>query len=173
MQYTAADKQHALDEWQAHGTAEAARRTGITGRTLTRWAKAAGMMSEDLQQKTTEARAAGAQQVSEVWADYRSKEAAAAGATASRMRNAILEQVEGEPIMEDTDDGQVQVGTLINVRNLQSLSVAYGILIDKAELLSGHATERIESFAVTELDHSLRELTEQMEDTIRAAADNA
>lgn len=173
MRYTAADKQHALDEWQEHGTAEAARRTGITTRTLTRWANAAGMMSEDRREKTTDARAAGAQQVSEVWADYRSKEAAAAGATASRMRNAILEQVEGEPIMETIDGAEVQIGTLIDGRNLQSLSVAYGILIDKAELLSGHATERIESFAVSEVDRSLRELTEQMEDTIRAAANDA
>ena len=112
--------------------------------------------------------------MSEVWAEYRSKEAAASGATASRLRNAILEQVEGEPIMEDrtADDGtpiQVQVGVRISGRNLQSLAVSYGIMIDKAELLSGNATERIESFAVTEADLALRDLVVQMEDTIRTA----
>jgi len=171
MQYTDTAKAEALEQWQAHGTAEASRRTGITGRTLTRWAKDAGLMSQDRAQKTTEARAEAAARVSEVWADYRSKEAAAAGATASRLRNAILEQVDGEPIMEDTDDGQVQVGTLINGRNLQSLAVAYGILVDKAELLSGNATERIETWATSEVDTSLRELVTEMEDSIRANGD--
>ncbi len=171
MQYTDDDKTQALELWETLGTAETSRRTGITGRTLTRWAKADGRMTEDRQQKTTEARAAGAQQVSEVWAEYRSKEAAASGATASRMRNAILEQVDGTPIMEKIGDDEVQVGTKIDGRNLQSLAVAYGILIDKAELLSGNATERIESFAVTEADIALRELVVQMEDTIRTAAE--
>jgi len=73
--------------------------------------------------------------------------------------------------MEDTDDGQVQVGTLINGRNLQSLAVAYGILVDKAELLSGNATERIETWATSEVDTSLRELVTEMEDSIRANGD--
>jgi len=171
MQYTDTDKQQALELWEALGTAEASRRTSITPRTLTRWAKAAGLMTQDRQQKTTEARAAAAQQVSEVWADYRSKEAAASGATASRLRNAILEQVDGEPIMETIDGDEVRIGTQVNGRNLQSLAVAYGILVDKAELLSGHATERIESFAVTEADVALRDLVGQMEDTIRDAAE--
>ena len=170
MPYTTTDKQQALELWQTAGTAETARRTGINGRTLTRWAKAAGLMTEDRQQKTTELRAAAAEKVSEVWADYRSKEAAASGATASRMRNAILEQVEGEPIMETVNGDQVQVGVRVDGRNLQSLAVAYGILVDKAELLSGNATARIDTWATSEVDTALKDLVVEMEDTIRTAA---
>ncbi len=167
MQYTADAKAEALRLWEQHGTAETARRTDINPRTIIRWANAAGMVSQDSTQKMVKARTEAAARVSEVWADYRSKEAAAAGAVASRMRNAILDQVGGEPVMENLGDDTVQVGTLINGRNLQSLAVAYGILIDKAELLSGNATERIETWAADETDRSLRELVSEMEDVVR------
>ena len=167
MQYTADQKAEALQLWTEHGSAETVRRTGITRRTLTRWANAAGLMSQDSTEKMTAARNAAATRVAEVWGDYREKEAAAAGATASRLRTALLEQVEGEPILERIGDDEVQVGTLVNGRNLQSLAVAYGILVDKAELLSGHATERIETWGMDETDRSLRELVGEMEDSIR------
>ncbi len=167
MQYTADQKAEALRLWSEHGTAETARRTDINSRTIIRWASAAGMVSQDSTQKMTAARNEAAARVSEVWADYREKEAAAAGATASRLRTALLEQVEGEPILERIGDDEVQVGTLVNGRNLQSLAVAYGILVDKAELLSGHATERIETWGMDETDRSLRELVSEMEDSIR------
>jgi len=55
----------------------------------------------------------------------------------------------------------------VNGRNLQSLAVSYGIMIDKAELLSGNATERVETWARGELDHNLKELVEEFEEVAR------
>lgn len=50
----------------------------------------------------------------------------------------------------------------------KTLAVVYGIMIDKAELLSGNATERIETWAQTEVDRELHQLVAEMEETIRA-----
>lgn len=129
------------------GTAEAARRVGVTARTINRWQPP----SADRSEKTAEARAGGAQRIATQWADYRSKEAAAAGATANRLRREIVARLEA---------GQ-------SGNDLRSLAIAYGILVDKAELLSDRATQRIEMWAESELDRELRSLISQVEDRVR------
>ena len=148
--YTEEDRANAVAVWKEHGTAEAERRTGITGRTITRWAKAAGEMSQDMTQKTSTARAHAAEKVALQWGDYRSGEAAQAGAAAAHIRRQVIEA---------SDEG--------NHLLLRARSISYGILIDKAELLSGNATERIEGWAESELDRDLKSLVNEMEEVIR------
>jgi len=60
----------------------------------------------------------------------------------------------------------------VDGRNLQSLAISYGIMIDKAELLSGNATERVETWARGELDHNLKELVEEFEEVARNGGNN-
>lgn len=148
--YTDTQRTEAVTLYQQAGGSEASRQLGIPRRTILDWAKASGVVAQADQEKTTEARAVAAERVTTAWADYRSREATAAGATASRARQSLLRLI-------DADEG----------RAAQSMAVTYGILIDKAELLSGNATERIETWASSELDRSLRELVDEMEEVIR------
>ncbi len=53
--YTDTQKAEAVDLYVEVGTAEAAKRTGITGRSITRWAKASGV-SQDKAEQTEDAR---------------------------------------------------------------------------------------------------------------------
>ncbi len=53
--YTDTQKREAVNLYLKHGTAEAARRTGITGRSIVRWAKATGV-SQDKAEQTEAAR---------------------------------------------------------------------------------------------------------------------
>jgi hypothetical protein len=122
---------------------------GTTDRTIRRWAAAAGAIEAvpDAVEKTAAARAAAAERVSRSWADFREQEALASGALAARLRAEIRSRV----------DAGAQG------RDVQALAVSYGILVDKAELLSGQATSRIEVWAESEVDRELREAIAEME----------
>jgi hypothetical protein len=50
---------------------------------------------------------------------------------------------------------------------LRARVVAYGIFIDKAELLSGQATQRIQVWSESEVDRDLRAAMAEMEERIR------
>lgn len=147
-EYTADQRAEALHLYQEHGAVDASTRTGIPRRTISRWATRAGVVPQVNREKTEAARAVAAEKVATVWADFRSREATASGATAAAIRAVIRYQLQEHPE---------------NGRNLQSLAIAYGIMIDKAELLSGQATARIEVWAESELDRDLRALIDEME----------
>jgi len=151
--WTDKQKEAALAMYAKHGTAATVEATGIPRRTLLRWASDAGIVAQASREKTAEARAVSAQQATEAWGDYREKEALLAGAAASRLRRGVAEA---------SDDG--------NHLLLRARSIAYGIMIDKAELLSGNATERIETWAKDEVDTEIRELVTEMERRIREQA---
>ena len=141
MQYTDAQKSEAVALYPEHGTAETARRTNIPPRTITRWARDAGLTAQASTQKTAKARAAGAERVAQAWGDFREAEAMGAGATAIRAREAITAAL-ADP--------------KISAVEAKALAVTYGILIDKAELLSGNATARVQVWAESEVDSELR-----------------
>jgi len=151
--YTDAQKQEAVTAYTKHGTAEAARQTGADPRTITRWANAAGVMSQDNTQKTSKARAAATQRVTINWGDYRSQEATSAGSAATRLRRQLVEASDNE-----------------NANLLRARTIAYGVLIDKAELLSGQATERIEVWAESEVDRELKQAMNELESRIRESS---
>lgn len=66
-------------------------------------------------------------EASRKWSNRRSAEADAAGITAARARRAIVDAI------EVTDD-----------KMTRAAAIAYGVLIDKAQLLSGDATARVD-----------------------------
>ncbi len=151
--FTDDEKTHALALLETQTYTQVAETIGISERTLHNWAKTAGLIEPvtEVEQKTRAARAAAAERVSRTWADFREQEALSAGALAARIRGEIRDRVEAGGEGKD----------------LRDLAVTYGILVDKAELLSGQATSRIEVWAETELDQELRRLVAEMEETIR------
>ena len=150
MTYTDQDRQGAIELYQQVGATEASTRLDIPRRTILDWASKAGVVAQADQEKTSEARAVGAERITTAWADFRAQEALAAGAAANRMRREVLE-----------------ASTERNANLLKARVVAYGIFIDKAELLSGQATQRIQVWAESEVDRELREAMAQLEERIR------
>lgn len=147
--YTEQQRSDALAMYVEHGTAHTHKTLGIPRRTLLDWAKQAGVTAQADAQQTSQARAVNAERVQAAWGDYRENEALGAGSAAARMRQGILEASANN-----------------NHQLLRARSIAYGIMIDKAELLSGRATSRVETWAESELDESIRGLITEMEDKI-------
>jgi len=145
VRYTDTQKQEAVQLADKHGPAEASRQTGIPRRTISSWRKPAQADT----QKTTEARAAAAERITLHWGDYRSQEATSAGSAATRLRRQIVE-----------------ASNAGNANLLRARTIAYGVLIDKAELLSGQATERIEVWGESEVDRELRQAMNELEQRI-------
>lgn len=174
--YSDDQKQHNVGLYREHGASATSKLTGVPLRTITRWAKDAGAVPQASREKTQIARATAAESVAKEWREYRTAEARGSGAAALTIRRTILDAAAGTPvrgptgevlIRRITDNGVEIPYVEVNGRNLQSLAISYGIMIDKAELLSGHATERVETWARGELDANLRDLVEEFEDTIR------
>ncbi len=151
--YTDTERSEVLNLHGDHGTAETARRTGISTTTITRWVREAGRTVQTDQEKTATARAAGAERVLQAWGDFREGEALQAGSTAGKARKRLAAALE---------DPDTPVGMM------KELAVVYGIMIDKAELLSGNATERVEHWAESEVDRELRRLVTELENRARA-----
>ena len=156
--YTDTAKAEALDAYTKVGTAEAARQTGISPTTIKRWAAHAGRVVQTNTEKTTTARAAAAERVQRAWGDFREGEAMGSGAAATRMRSLAVDAAEGTENTEtvtDPDTGRSQVvttGQPPDARAAKDLAIAYGIFVDKAELLSDRATSRIETWSESEVD---------------------
>lgn len=117
--YTDAEKADALERYVEHGPSEAARQTGIPKGTVGRWAREAGLDGTLRAQKTQAATDARHRD----WVLQRLEEANAAGETAAKAREAIVKALEA---------GEIKG---------RDLATVYGVLIDKAQLLSGEATE--------------------------------
>ena len=147
MPYTLEQRTQAVELADEVGPAEASRQTGIPKRTISNWREPAAHANAE---KTAAAREVAAERVATAWGDFRAQEALAAGAAANRMRREALE-----------------ASTERNAGLLRARIIAYGIFIDKAELLSGQATERIQVWAESEVDRELREAMRQLEDRIR------
>jgi len=152
--YTDEQRQQAIDMYVEHGTKHTVETLGIPRRTILDWAKKAGVVAQADTEKTAQARAVNAERVQAAWGDYRENEALGAGAAAASMRNGVLEASANN-----------------NHQLLRARATAYGIFVDKAELLSGRATSRVETWAESELDRELRGLIDQMEDRIMADAE--
>ena len=144
--YTDEQREQAVALANEVGPSEASRQLGIPRRTISSWRTPAQADDE----KTKTARAVAAERVATQWADYRSSEAASAGASANRIRREISNRLENA-----------------SGREIRDLATAYGIMIDKAEKLSDEATARIEVWAESELDRDLRALVDEMEERIR------
>ena len=152
--YTDTQKQDAVDLYLKHGTAEAARRTGITGRSIIRWANKSGV-SQDKAEQTEAAREALAAKNAE---------------RRERIRSSILVKV--EDILGRMDmphhDYRAAGKELHRVEwdtarsgDVKNYAVSMAILLDKYRLEMGESTSRTEvslTDAESVFDQSIREL---------------
>ncbi len=151
--YSASEKAKAIQLYQDIGVGATSRRLGIPSRTLNRWAEDAGVRhtgQADPKDQILHAHAATAKRVTDKWGDLREDEADEAGRAAQEVRVRLLELLVG-------DDAQM----------LRAVTDAYRALIDKAEALSGQASERIAIWAEQDIDRELKQLMKDMEDDRR------
>jgi hypothetical protein len=120
--YSEEQRLEALELYKQHGPSEASRRTGAPVKTIASWAARAGVQTSAPQKA---ADAIERQRLN--WASQRLIEADAAGTDASEVRNKMLTLVRDE-----------------QTQKAQQLATVYGVLVDKAQLLSGSATSRSE-----------------------------
>ncbi len=139
--YTDLQRQEAIDLYLKHGTAEAARQTGITGRSIVRWAKASGM-SQDKAEQTEAAREALALKNAE---------------TRERIRVMILEKA--EDILNRMDQPHIDykaagkdihkvVWDTARSGDVKNYAVSFAVLLDKYRLEMGEVTGRVETVDV-------------------------
>ncbi len=151
----------AREAWESGASnTEAARAGGTNRETVRRRAIDDGWQRNDEQaeQAAEERRRQGEAARIEAdrrWSNRRSREADAAGITAARARQAIIEAI------TDKDE-----------KMIRATAVAYGILIDKAQLLSGAAT--VMSTAEAEQREALADgYAKQLAAAMRAFAEEA
>ncbi len=129
--YTDAQKAEAVELYVEVGTAEAARRIGVTGRTITNWAKAAGVTSQERVQKTESAR--------EVLQ-----------ATQAEKREELRVLLLDAGIHHVTQSIAADTG-----RDAQAYMTGAGIGIDKYRLEMGEATGRTETVDLASAEASI------------------
>lgn len=120
-QYTDEQRAQALALYAEVGPAEAARQLGIKAGTIRQWAARAGVTGDD---PRTRLATEGARVK---WAARRDELADKAGAAAEQVLEAMVKAA-------NDGDGM----------NARGLSVAFGVTVDKAQLLAGGATSRSE-----------------------------
>lgn len=133
--HSAQTKADALDALRAGATPhQVHERTGIPRRTIAQWAKDAGIdPMPQARAKTAAAR--------EAWSAIRAEVANDSGDIAGRVLTVVREAL---------DAGELEVTSM---REAKDAATVVGILVDKAQLLSGDATSRPELPAVR--DHVL------------------
>ncbi len=154
--YTDDQRRKAVNLYIQHGTAEAARQTGISGRTVTRWAKAADV-SQD-RTKTDAAR----QELARKNAERR-----------ERIKTSLLTKIEdllGRMDLPHIDfkgkDAQQVTYPTATSGDVKNYAVSVAVLIDKYRLEMGESTSRAEitfEQAESRLDKEFEKLVEEYE----------
>lgn len=123
---------------------------GVARSTVSAWSKADGWVHgpTDTQAQTA---AAGARNV-ERWSQRRAREADEAGAIAASVREA------GRKAIDDD-----------NPQMVRACGIFYGILIDKAQLLSGGATGRVDSATPEQRRERIRQYRDELADRRKVA----
>ncbi len=157
MPYTVEQKQETVELYVEHGTAETARRTGVNPRTITRWANAAGVMSQDSSKKTELAR-----QHLAIRRDEKREQ----------LRTLLLDKAIGLLERFDTEHKDYRGKDVQEVYWDQAPSgatkeyaIAVGILIDKFRLEMGEHTGRTEVdliSAESRIDAEIRRLSDDV-----------
>lgn len=136
--YTDQQKTEALELYVTHGPTETSRRTGIPKDTVSAWAAKAGLRTNV--SKTANGRAA--QRIK--WEDRRDGMAHDLGRVAAKAIAWAERAI-------DSDDG----------KTAQTAITSAAIAIDKAQLLTGGATNRVEHAGYDEREKEIRQLIDQ------------
>ena len=160
-QYSKKARETALKLYVEDGAKAAAAETGIARQTIASWAKKAGKTDE--RQKHTSA----------------AIEAAAAEAQKKREQIKVECRLKALEILRRMDiphtylagkDGVKRILDLPQAGDMKDYAVALAVLIDKAELLDGNATDRTEHRTTDQLDREIESLLKGADDKARVPA---
>ncbi len=135
--YTPEQKQEALALYLEHGPAETSRRTGIRAGTIRQWARRGGVTSP-----RAERAVAGAEAARKSWAQRRATVCLAAGEAAEELIGKVRESPDA--------------------RKAADWARAFAIATDKAQLLDGGATGRVEVSSAEERERRVAELRDEL-----------
>jgi len=135
--YAPEQKEQALALYVEHGPADASRRCGIPSATIRSWAKRAHKSSP-----RAEHAVAGAQAARLSWAQRRAEVALRSGEAAAE----LIEKMRQAPKPREAADW----------------ARAFAIAVDKAQLLDGGATGRVEVSSVEERERRVAELRDEL-----------
>jgi len=148
--YTDEQKQAALDAYAEHGPAEASRQTGVPTKTIASWAARSGVQMD---------------------AGARSSAVEAAKITWEIRRKTLADDF-GRAAAELIEHARIAARTSDRPRDAQALMTAAAIGVDKAQLLAGGATARVEH-DVTDPQARLAAVHELKEAAARRASGQA
>jgi len=131
MAYTEQQRNDAVALYVQHGLAEAHRRTGVPRGTLRDWAKKDGLDTAQLSAHASDKTRAANDATRRRWETLRATMADRSGDLAARILDLVADHLEDM--------------TPETAADVKHLATAAGILIDKAQLLDGHATSRTEA----------------------------
>lgn len=144
--YTDEQRAEAVALYAEVGPSEVERRLGIPKGTVTKWAQADGAETSFLQNASNASKALHLK-----WAEYR-------GVMVDDIAGAALKALARvEAHIEADNDGKAK-----------NYATTMAILVDKAQLLSGGATNRTET--VSAIDHEIESLLSQMDERERTSA---
>jgi hypothetical protein len=135
--HTAEQREEALTLYVEHGPAEASRRTGIPSSTIRAWGRKAGKTSP-----RAERAVAGAEAARLSWAQRRAEVALLAGEAAQE----LVEKMRASSKPREAADW----------------SRAFAISVDKAQLLDGGVTGRVEVSSAEERERRVGELRDEL-----------
>ena len=118
--YTPEQREEALRLYEEAGPAEASRQSGVPARTVVRWATRAGLTRRRLE-KTS------------------------AATEMLTITNAQRREKIREKLLIRVDELLDRLGLEVGARDVQSLAIAFGVLLDKYRLELGEATGRMEN----------------------------
>jgi transposase-like protein len=162
--YTDAEKANALSLYVDHGTAEAARQTGIAKGTIAAWASRAGVATlapENLQaateMKLLDMDARKAELAADLMGDVQRLRAQLFAPC--KIRKVVTLSGGDRPATAEIVDVNLDQPTFVDQR---AIMTTLAIAVDKIQILTGAATERIDMRHSTPIDEELERLTEDL-----------
>lgn len=165
---------------------EVAKRVGRTERTITTWIRKNGWQAEVDASRTATNRRRAEQRRAE-WAVRKFDEANAAGLEAGLVRRRLHDLVPGvgqyriQVVVEESDGPKgperttrQQLVPVVPANDVKALATTYGILVDKAQLLSGDATQRsdVRQMSESEVDQAIHDLVQEINERARLDDDD-
>lgn len=167
---TAAQKAEALRLYAEHGPAEAGRRTGIRSRTITEWARRAGVVDTRRQTITAAVETAKltlaqqrAQLAADLLDDARKLRASIWNPMMAFHWGTTSERLDRGGVLTSTEFFEHEIGQP-TPNDQKNLLLAAAIAIDKSNLLAGEATSRTEHLNAEE---AVRRLADEFPGVLR------
>ena len=139
MPYTDKQKREAVELYLKHGTTKAAKQSGISYRSILRWAAASGIVSQD-RAKTEAAREELARRNSERREKIKDQ-------LLDKM-NDLLERMDAPHVDFKGKDAGMVTYPIATSGDVKNYAVSFAVLLDKYRLEMGEVTGRVETVGV-------------------------